>query len=357
MFRLICSNAYRWIVHLLIVVSGLLAAGQAAAENLCSTGAYTVNVPLSGGVISAGSEFPEGGIVRAQQVLGLRNVTCDNYGQNNYTLSNGELYPGSENIYQTGVNGLGVRFRSGVGNKLYPFTTVETGNWFTVGEELKFTMELVKMGPLSGGSVDTTKFPRVEVNSKYPGGIWKKVAFYNIIGSFVLRIPTCTTPDSSWDLGTTSTSKLKSVGDASLWVDTPVTLTGCSTFHGNNSNGSMTIYTPSGVDSGSTSDSKGRAPNTLTMKLRANTDVIDSEKGIVGLDDKATASGFGVQVASKQSGDYVAQSLSGSIVVTPSVGFSGKTVTFPLGARIIRTDEAVSGGTISASLTYTIDYQ
>ncbi|EPH0318525.1 hypothetical protein P4889_000858, partial [Citrobacter freundii] len=71
----------------------------------------------------------------------------------------------------------------------------------------------------------------------------------------------------------------------------------------------------------------------------------------------ATASGFGVQLASKQSGTYVAQNLAGSMVVTPTVGDSSGSVRFPLGARIIRTSDSVQGGSIKTSLTYTINYQ
>lgn len=67
------------------------------------------------------------------------------------------------------------------------------------------------------------------------------------------------------------------------------------------------------------------------MTLTPNTSAIDSVNGIVALDNTATASGFGVQLASKQSGTYVAQNLAGSMVVTPTVGDSSGSVRFPLG--------------------------
>lgn len=360
MFSLIRSKIHLRIVQLLVATSGLLFAGHSLA--VCSTGnqQYTVQVPLQAATFSAGEDFPVGSNIRVQQVRGYTAVpvTCTNSGAySRMSLSGGTLYPGQSNIYQTGINGLGVRFRNPYENKYYPFNTTWMGTYSPDGW-LVFTIELVKMGPTTAGTVNSALFPQVRIDAIDADNNPTRVAWHTITGGFTLQTPTCTTPNFNWDLGTTNTSLLRNQGDASVWVDTPVTLTGCSTFLGNNSNGSYTQYNiQAGFNSGSVSQSGSIAPNKLTMTLTPNTSAIDSVNGIVALDNTATASGFGVQLASKQSGTYVAQNLAGSMVVTPTVGDSSGSVRFPLGARIIRTSDSVQGGSIKTSLTYTINYQ
>ncbi|POT23840.1 hypothetical protein C3433_27080 [Citrobacter freundii] len=345
-------------VALLLLLGGLLIAGKSIAT-CTTTGQYAVQVPLQAATFSAGEDFPVGSNIRVQQVRGYGVVSATCTGSIAYSamsLSGGTLYPGQSNIYQTGINGLGVRFRNPYENKYYPFNTTWLGVYSPDGW-LTFTIELVKMGPITAGSVNAALFPQVRIDAVDSDGIPARVAYHTITGSFTLQSPTCTTPNFTWDLGVTNTTLLKNQGDASAWVDTPVTLTGCSAFLGNNSNGSYTQYNITGFNSGTTSQSGTIAPNKLTMTLRPNTSAVDSVNGIIALDNTATASGFGVQVASKQSGTYVAQDLSGSIVVTPAVGDRSGTVSFPLGARIIRTSNTVQGGKISTSLTYLINYQ
>lgn len=348
----------RHCVTLLTFMSSLLFSLQSMAT--CTTvNQYTVQVPLQAVTFSAGEDFPVGSNIRVQRVTGYGTVTlnCTKGGMySQMSLSGGTLYPGQTNIYQTGINGLGVRFRNPYENKYYPFNTGATA-FYGVNGWLGFSIELVKMGPITAGTVNTALFPQVRIDAGDADNTPVRVAWHTITGGFTLQTPACTTPNFSWDLGTASAIVLKNQGDATSWVDTPVTLTGCGNFLGNDSNGSYTQYTIQSYNGGSVSQSGSVAPNTLTMTLTPNTTAINAVNGIVALDRTSTASGFGVQVASKQSGTYVPQDLSGSIVVKPAVGDSSGTVSFPLGARLIRTDSAVQPGNISTSLTYTINYQ
>lgn len=349
----------RYGINLLLLMSTLLFSLHSMA--VCTTvNQYIVQVPLQAATFSAGEDFPVGSNIRVQQVRGFVTVTvnCTKGGAvMRMGLFGGSLYPGQSNIYQTGINGLGVRFRNPFENKYLPFNTTSLGGEVNPGGWLDFTIELVKMGPIAAGTVNNALFPQVRIEAVDADNNPARIAYHTITGGFTLQIPTCTTPNFNWNLGTTNTTQLKNQGDASVWVNTPVTLTGCSAFLGNNSNGSYTQYNIQGFNSGNVSQSGSIAPNKLTMTLTPNTSAIDSANGIIALDNTATASGFGVQVASKQSGTYIAQNLSGSIVVAPAVGDSSGTVSFPLGARIIRTSNTVQGGSVSTSLTYTIIYQ
>lgn len=351
----------KYCLNLLMTLGGLLFSLHCIAA--CSTvNQYTAQVPLRSPTLSAGAEFPVGSVIMRQRITGFTTVTltCAGaaYSTPNFNLTGGTLYAGQSNIYQTGVSGLGVRFRQVYDNRYYPYTGAPTNTilYFAPDGYLSFDIEFVKMGAITAGTVNSSLFPRIEVNGTDTAQT-VRVAWHTITGNAVIQAPTCTTPNFTWDLGTTNTTVLKSQGDASAWVDTPVRLTGCSAFLGNNSNSSYTQYSISGLNTGNVSQSGSIAPNKLTMTLTPNTSAIDSVNGIVALDNTSTASGFGVQVASKQSGTYVAQNLSGSIVVTPAVGDRSGSVSFPLGARIIRTNSTIQGGKISTSLTYTINYQ
>ncbi|MGS0639222.1 fimbrial protein [Citrobacter sp. VF227] len=360
MYRRLHFNTVRRLLRAALAICGMLTASHALA--VCTTGGqYTVQVPLQAATFSAGSEFPTGSNIRVQQVRGFGTVVASCTNANAYVRMStlgGTLYPGQSNIYQTGIEGLGVRFRNPFENKYYPFNTTYLSGQINSGGWLDFTIELVKMGPITAGSVNTALFPQIRIDAMDADNIPVRAAYHTITGGFTLQSPSCTTPNFTWDLGTTNTTVLKNQGDATSWTDTPVTLTGCSAFLGNNSNGSYTQYNiQSGASSGTLSQSGSIAPNRLTMTLTPNTSAIDAVNGIVGLDSSATATGFGVQVASKQSGTYIAQNLNGSIIVTPAVGDSSGTVSFPLGARIIRTSSTVQGGSVSTSLTYTITYQ
>lgn len=346
----------------LLMLSGL-AAGQQARASCTVNAPYQGQVPLQTTALSAGAEFPTGSVIMRQRVIGLRDIVGSCNGNvsvfANFNLTGGTLYPGQTNVYQTGIAGLGVRFRQVYENRLFPFTSSRRYSGqitFNPAAYLSFDMELVKLGTMTAGTVSTALFPQIVVNvtdNTYTG----LVALHTITGTAVIQEASCTTPDFTWDLGRTNTTVLKSKGDASAWVDTPVTLTGCSVFRGNNSDGGYTQYSITGTSSGTIMQPSAVAANVVTMTLSPNTSVIDSANGIVGLDSASSAYGYGIQLASKQSGNYVPQNMTGSLVVTPVAGDSSGTVSFPLGARITRTSDSVRSGSISASLVYTINYQ
>lgn len=329
-----------------------------------NAGLYTVNVYIQKYVASVGSELPEGSIIHSQRVLGFKQIefNCDTQGSLFFDLVGGTLYPGTTNIYQTGIAGVGVRFRGTFDNKLYPFfnqlggqNVAEPNGW------LAFTIEFIKMGPIvSGGSFNQSLMPQVRIHAADTNLVYQRLAYPNILGSIdslAFAVPSCVTPNFTWDLGSITIDALRAKGDATQWVDTPVTLTNCPQFPGRLTDASGFIeYKITGGDTSTVTKRGVAAPNTLTMMLRPNTSAIDSANGVIGADSSATTHGFGVQLGSKQSGTYIPQDLSTGIVLTPALNSSG-TFTFPLGARIIRTSDGIRGGALSSSVTYIINYQ
>lgn len=318
------------------------------------------NIPLALPTLSVGSEMPVGKVIMHQRVLAPNPVSyCSDFSSPSSVhseLIGGTLYPGTSNIYQTGVPGLGVQF--GVASKgLSPivYGTLPGGScvtWKT--DQSGILVQFIKMGDIQGGMISTSMFP---VSKRYIKDDLTNVitdySTYTFSGSAIIQVPTCSTPDFNWDLGRTNTAVLDVVGAATKWVDTAVTLKDCSAFYGNNSNGT---YTRVDLGTGITAQPTNLEPNKLVMTFTPNTAPIDSIKGILSLDNSSTASGFGIQLGTKMAGAYVTQSISGSMEIKPKAGDSSGTVVFPLAARIIRTSDTVTGGTLSATLTYTINY-
>lgn len=349
---------HRYIVRLVLLLCTLLLSLQVMAA--CTTNTpYTATVTLQGGTFSAGEDMPTGSIIRIQQVNGYRSsyTGCVGGPWMTYTATGGTLYPGQTYIYQTGVSGLGVRFKNTYSG-IYHGTTGRGGPW--VGDiqavRLTFTAEFVKMGPISAGQVNTLLFPTLSVLANDATTVvGLPVATYSFSGgNFTVTTPTCTTPNYSYSLGTTSAAGFSS----SAWVDTPVTLTNCPVFSGNNSNNSYSNYTITNLNGGGSAANVGSlAPNILRMKLTPNTTAIDATNGIVSLDANASAQGVAVQLGNKQSGTWVVQNLNNAISLSTTPGASAASLTFPLGARMVKTNAPVVGGFVSTSLTYTISYQ
>ncbi|HDV9838954.1 TPA: type 1 fimbrial protein [Enterobacter asburiae] len=351
----------------LYVIAGSCLLSSFSVFALCrvtNAGLYTVNVYIQKYVASVGSELPEGSIIHSQRVIGFKDVSffCDSSPIIRFDLVGGTLYPGATNIYQTGIAGVGVRFRGTFDNKLYPYSVAAGGlmNAQITGW-LAFAIEFIKMGPIvSGGTFNQSLMPEVRINVTDNDRQLQRLAYHFIRGSIdslAFAVPSCVTPNFTWDLGSITIDALRAKGDATQWVDTPVTLTNCPQFPGRLTDASGFIeYKITGGDTSTVTQRGSAAPNTLTMMLRPNTAAIDSANGVIGTDSSATTHGFGVQLGSKQSGTYIPQDLSTGIVLTPALNSSG-TFTFPLGARIIRTSDGIRGGALSSSVTYIINYQ
>ncbi|HHA1670556.1 TPA: fimbrial protein [Enterobacter roggenkampii] len=321
---------------------------------------YNNTVAIIGGDFSAGSELPVGSVIRRQRIIGLRdvNASCTSPVIVTGYLVNGSLYPGQTNIFNTGVNGLGVRFKSLATGTYYPFSQSTGVNVVLLSRQthLAYDIEFVKMGVISAGQVNTASFPLLVVDATdgSAGPAWAVRGYFS--GGFSIRVPTCTTPDYSYNLGTFGISSFENIGDSSSWRDTPIILTGCNSFYGNNVNNSFTQYTMTGTNTGNVVESGSLAPVNIYVTLNPVTTPIDSNKGVLSLDSLATANGFGVQIGFKSGNLFTPQNLNSDFIVTPPIGVSGS-ISIPLGARILRTNQSISPGTISSSVTYTINYK
>jgi len=353
------KNSYKPCLKIIALLWGLIVSIQSYAA--CDPqDKYTAPVTLQGGTFSAGGEMAVGTIIRMQRINGYRdiNTPCVGLPYMTYTTTGGTLYSGQTYIYQTGVSGIGVRFKN-TQSGIYHGTANRGGPWVGTIPSSRFSVdvEFVKMGAISAGQVNTLLFPTVTVvTNDSSGGV--PAATYNFSGgSFIVQTPTCITPNYTYNLGTYRVDYFSSTNPTSPWVDTPAILTNCPTFYGNNSNGSYSNYTIKDLNGGGQATNSGTiAPNVLNMSLTPNTAIIDAANGIISTDSSSSAQGIAVQLGNKQSGTYVVQNLNNAMSVTTTSG-GATTVTFPLAARMTKTNTPVKAGNISTSLVYTISYQ
>ncbi|WP_370605683.1 fimbrial protein [Citrobacter braakii] len=321
---------------------------------------YNNTVAITGGDFSAGSELPVGTVIRRQRIIGLRDVkgNCSSPVIIKGTFFSGSLYPGQTNIFKTGVDGLGVRFKSLATGTYFPFSQPTGVGVFLFSRQshLAYDMEFVKMGVISAGQVNAASFPVlvVDADDGTNGPAWAMRGYYS--GGFSIRVPTCTTPDYSYDLGTFGISSFENTGDSSSWREAPIILTGCNSFYGNNANSSFTQYTMTGSNTGNVVESGSLAPVNIYVTLTPVTTPVDIDKGILSLDSSATAKGVGVQIGFKSGNLFTPQNLKKDFIVTPPIGVTGN-ISIPLAARVFRINQSMSPGTIRSSVTYTINYK
>jgi|AGFS01.1.fsa_nt_gi Fimbrial protein. len=300
-----------------------------------------------------------GTVLRMQRLFGVPQLlSCTTGSYLTFTTDGGMLYSsGAANIYQTGVQGLGVRFKvTGSPQNIYGAGTQYTLPGDTaLNNILSVDVEFIIMGPLSPGVVNSSAFPVLRINVT-EGSSTSQIGQFNFSGgSFVVQQPTCTTPDYIYDLLTVGLSSFTGDRQITPWINTPIKLTNCPTFYGNNSNGSRTF---TDVNGSKPEELGAKQPVVLSLSLSPNTGIIDSKNGIIGLDSNSTATGIGIQIGYSTSGGlYSPQNLASTVTQNTTTGTNTPVYTFPFGARMVRTTGELTAGSVSSSATYTVTYK
>lgn len=235
------------------------------------------------------------------------------------------------NIYATGISGIGVRLRavltssSWTGLTYYltePGTCTDKISW--TGSQTKYYtqtvyLELVRIaGQIGSGSLN---FSNISATLKFncPAGVCLDLWTISIAGTLGVKTSSCAvnTYDKSVDLGTNFTQRLKAVGTTSNDTNFVINMSCTST-----------NLTPSITFTGSASD--------VQNKVFAN--------------DSGSAKGVGVQL------------LYGNNIITPdlklSLGSAQTTLLtdYNFKARIYQTENIVTAGNINATIIFTMDY-
>ncbi|QCC93277.1 type 1 fimbrial protein [Enterobacter cloacae] len=343
--------------------------------------ASSVTMPLNLSTISVSNDIPDGTILYQQRYTpgyASATVNCDNNDTWLYVTSlpnvpmplsswtgsiiSPEDWKGPDtwdgHIYETGVAGIGVTItmmssRTPAPGIVGTNCAASNKKCTDLGGDARAYIALVKTGPISAGVINAGNFPTF---SAALGRQESNILLYtlNFSGSMNVTLPTCTTPDFSVSLGQWPTERFTGKGIATPWIAANITLTNCGTFSGSNVSAAKNYWSDD-----NSSDSSTMQWNTWSVSLSPVTSIVDSANGIMSVDtsDASAATGIGIQLSSGETtsaDSYIidfSSSLSGTFT---SDGASS--VTIPLSARYIQTEDSVTAGTANGKLVYTVSY-
>lgn len=362
----------------------LLSIAVAAAVNpkvslamTCSPSAtLTTTAPLQGSNIHIGPDAGNGTVIYSMYFKPSQAITvnCDApstayrptiswiFSSTPRPLSSWSGNPYGGKVYETNVPGVGVAVRRG--SNAIPFTE---NPWGTTTGALTwlaqtgfdFDLTLLKIGPISPGTINGTFLPTVQIYFQTPFTPQIRVVTVGFTGTLNITSSTCTTPDVNVNLGTYDADKVfKAVGTVTPWVDASVKLTNCPRFYGTINDGQNNYTGPGGSPAGV----GARTGNRLLVTMNPNTSVVDSFEGIMSVSPgSSSATGLGIQLSTGNVGDPSTAStyirFGGQLGVSHTLQNSTSTgYTIPLRARYKQTAPTVTAGKANASVTFTINY-
>ncbi|MGM8398326.1 fimbrial protein [Enterobacter hormaechei] len=340
--------------------------------------ASNVTMPLNLSTIAVSNDIPDGTIIYQQRFTPSYSsitVNCDDSNSWLYVMSltntpalstwTGTVtspeswvaeWSWNGYIYETGVQGIGLTLSMMSTRKPAPGsvgTNCYAGRSCTdTGNAARVYLALVKTGPISPGIINASNFPTFKAGL---GREASNIELYtlNFTGSLNITLPTCTTPDFSVALGKWPAERFTGKGSTTPWVAANITLTNCGTFVG--SNVSTDNYWSDDLSYSFTN----MQWNTWSLSLSPVTSVLDSANGIMALDNStgSAATGIGIQLSSGDTTSADSHIIDLGTALTGIFNSDGaSSVTIPLSARYIQTEDSVTAGTADGKLIYTISY-
>lgn len=361
--------------YLIFLGCGLCYTTTTRAEcNLIAGTPITTTIPINTGFLSAGNDAPIGTVIGRQTINGFNqvNINCGSdsrtYGAFKFEGGTLNLSTSTGDMYETGIPNLVMRVRlyeNYYAPHIFVINDGEIGSGlvFLIGGFLKIDVEFVKLGPIqSGGTINGSSLPKIityAISSNSPSNTYT-VANYSFSGSLTYNTPTCTTPDYEYNLGSHNVNTLSTLGSSTAWVATPITLTACGIFYGNNNaDNSMSQYTVTGTNSG-TDFTNNLTKNYINVDLLLPSGVqaITGTTGLISGNSSSSAANVGVQIGYKPSEaeSYAPFDITSTATIRPDLSTSGN-FSFPFAARLYRYDSPKTSGQIKSSITYVISYQ
>lgn len=323
------------------------------------TAPYQLSLPLQGN-ITVGADVPDGTVVYyGGHTAGVSGQTRCGGGVGEarwdyqWLSAPTAAVPGRPGVYQTGIPGIGVRFIALSGASIparYGVLPIRP-DYFISNISTRFTFNLIKIGPVSAGTLQGSTLPTIRWTLNWGPGTNLDLWHANVQGQLNIVTGTCSVRDINVPLGTYAQRSFTGIGRVSGWVDHAIELSGCPAFFGK-----ARSYVRE--DGGVVEVIADRRDNALGVRLDPTTAIIDPARSIMALQeypDRQAARGLGIQVALPDG--------------TP-VGFgvfrdSGLTLTevargnyrIPLRARYIQMEDRVRPGPANGAMVVTLRYE
>lgn len=355
-----------------------------ACNYIDGASSITASLPLQGVNITVGEDTPNGTIVFRQTIKApyIPGVTCGasptayeyhidgNFSALPLPLSSWSGSPFSGHVYETGVPGVGVAVWSGLGSSgpqydsVFPDTISQgavaagvSNTWIDRGEIRRFDISLIKIGPISSGSIMGSSLPSVSMDFVIPGNGSMNLLRADFVGALNFVAGTCRTPDVMVNLGKHEVSKkFSGIGSSTEWVKYNITFLDCPVFHGLLNDGNNNYAATDGTFGVGT-----HSLNEWDVSLSPNTPALDATNGIISLNpNSSSASGIGIQVArispNNDSGTPAPWDFNQTAVKYYLDHDAISTRIIRFAARYIQTDETVTPGAANSSLSFVINY-
>lgn len=340
------------------------------AGTLKAIKSYTI--PLSGS-ISVPADIPVGREIYRLKVSmanqGKVKVDCTSAGQfyslYSYLTRPSPVSTYSNTVYETGVPGIGVKFVRGNSTADFP-STVSLGTCnntlncvYSNGWSADSRFVLIKTAStVTPGTVQASNLPTA-LYSFGQNGNMVNIYQVSLTGSLDITTPTCNIAPASQsmtiNMGKHLNTAFTGKGSATGWKNASIQLINCGQFYGNIPSG----YKSGDFDGNTFTPDDPNVNNFLTITLtprNGTANTTDAANGIMKIDEYASkATGVGIQLSSTESTSGLINLTSGISQNLPKTGTS--TVTIPLYARYIQTENSVTTGIANGRLEYVITYQ
>lgn len=361
-------------INSLMLAVGCAFASAAHATTTCTMSITnpTINtiVALQGGSITVGPDIPNGTILFRQYFkVGTRpTVDCSStttpwhywdsfiYTNNPKPLAAWNSGNWAGKVFQTGIPGIGIAaWYSGNAVPVSKASSAVSTAKLNINTVPEFDISLIKIGPVTPGTLRGQDLPTVADNLMTDGGTSIRVSTVAFSGTLNIVSQTCITPNPVVQLGKYDiASTFKGVGSFTGWANANINLTNCPRFYGTMNDGQNNYGSDSPTDRGKAGTPQ---PNTLGVSLKPNTAIVDAAKGIMGLKmEPDVATGVGIQLATAVAGAGGTPAVFNTEKSYTMTNSASTTYTIPLFARYYQTDAKVTPGPANATMTYTINY-
>ncbi|QFI19948.1 type 1 fimbrial protein (plasmid) [Klebsiella aerogenes] len=319
----------------------------------------SIVIPLSG-TMSISNDMATKDLTSIIIGRSLRKVRC--------TTSNpfyGEIrHSGTEvftyffdKYYKTNFDGIGFYFaqeNAKIPNTLYPIKECLSSDDKSICADQSMNFNLLKYGNVKPGILYGSSIPVIKT---YVGQSDSMVLLnqINFSGSITFTLPTCKTPDVIVEMDSHPSSEFTGKGSTTAWKNANIILSDCGVFNGYGT--SVSYRSDLSISSGHPSNTIRN--NNLGLSITPLNGVIDRSKGIMAISPTpGSARGIGIQLGYGDTNSAESDLIDFATIRTHILPKDGtKTISIPISARYIQTEDNIKPGKADGKLTFMITYK
>ena len=349
--RLLLASALCWVAP---------AMAQSCEYANGMTAPYQLFLPLQGN-ITVGADVPNGTVVYygghtaavSGQTLCRSDIESEARWDYKWLRAPAAPVPGRPGVYESGIPGIGIRYIARNGSTIpVHFGSLPFGPRAILSNIMtEFTFNLIKIGPVSAGTLQGSTLPTIRWNLNWDAGEGLDLWHASVQGQLNIVTGTCNVRDINVPLGTYAQRSFTGTDRVTPWVEYALELSGCPAFFGK-----ARSYVRE--DGGVVEVVAARRDNALGVRLDPTTAIVDQPRSIMALQeypDNPAARGLGIQIAlpdGRPVGFGVFRDSGLSLTEIANGRYS-----IPLRARYIQLEDRVRSGPANGAMVVTLRYE